>query len=398
MTIHLYFNDSTLTTFEAIVVHSIQSERGFEICLDQTAFYPTSGGQPHDSGTINGNQVLDVWEDDKGQIWHLLKKSPKKPMVLGLVNWLRRFDHMQQHTGQHLLSAVFLEKFNANTIGFHIGSKVSTIDFDLPNLSEDEITIIEEKTNRIIWENHPIKIHFITEDEINKYPFRKIPQVSGEIRVIQIEDIDLSACGGTHVNRTGEIGIIKIAGKERYKGGIRISYLCGHRALRDYQKVTRVLGKVSASLSIRPEDLTRTIAKMQEETSEYRQAYNNIHNEFLHLEAERIWHKTEEVDGMKRIYAYWDNRPGKDLQEIANRLRKFNGALILLASTDDGKVRLLCTRSDDLSNFHANELLKETTQILGGRGGGSSEMAQGGAPATDHEKILKTLRKVIQNL
>ena len=162
---------------------------------------------------------------------------------------------MQQHTGQHILSAVFLEVMGANTIGFHLGSESSTIDLDIDTITKQEIYHVEERSNHFIWENHPVKIRYITDDEIHTIPFRKPPQVTGKIRVIRIGDLDASACGGTHVSHTGEIGLIKVTGSERYKGGMRIHFLCGQRAFQDYHRMQTDVQKLSMTLSIHPDDL-----------------------------------------------------------------------------------------------------------------------------------------------
>ena len=217
-----------LLEFTAEVVAQDVTQRGTAVSLDRTAFYPTSGGQPYDIGTINDVPVIDVWEDDHGEVWHLLEHPLSDKVVIGRIDQERRLDHIQQHTGQHLLSAGFFNLCQANTIGFHLGAELSTIDLDVPELSWETAYQVEAEVNAVVWENRPVTISYVTDDKIDQVPLRKPAKVKGNIRVIWVEDYDASACGGTHARNTGEVGLVKITGIEHYKGGVRISFLCGN--------------------------------------------------------------------------------------------------------------------------------------------------------------------------
>ena len=397
MTNRLYYNDSYLTQFEAIPIELFRSKKGFNLRLDQTAFYPTSGGQPHDTGEINGFPVTDVWEDQDGEIWHTLDGDPGKTQtVQGNIDWPRRFDHMQQHSGQHLLSNVCLDSYGGNTIGFHIGSVTNTIDLDIENLAEDEITQIETEVNNLVWENIPVSIRFINDEEVKRFPFRKEPKVTGEIRVIEINRVDFSACGGTHVHATGEIGLIKIVDKEKYKQGIRLTFLCGGRALRHYQENLATLQNVSAGLSIHPAELGTAIDRFRSEIVDSHRKIKEIKKNYLPYEAENIWKTASEIRGLRRIHAIWADRDYDDIKILADYLRQYEKTIMLLAVTENDNLRIICTRSNDLVNFNSSRVLKEVLNQLGGRGGGSPEYAQGGANLSTNLPISEIMEQALE--
>ena len=391
MTDKLYYNDSALLEFSAEIIDQKVTQRGSAVCLNRSAFYPTSGGQPYDTGALNDVPVIDVWEDAKGEVWHLLQDPLKQTSVVGQVNKTRRFDHMQQHTGQHLLSASFYNLHRANTIGFHLGKELSTIDLDIPELSWEMASGVEHNINTVIWDNKPVTINYVTDDEINKIPLRKPPMVAGTIRVIWVKGYDASACGGTHVQTTGEVGIIKISGIERYKGGIRVAFLCGKRALLDYQNTLRSLQMAGEILSVARTEVPEAIRRLQKETTATRRSFVKAQSALLDIEAERLWIDTPEVDGVRCLIAHWTDRTFSDVRRIANQLRARQRTLMLFAVTEEKGVRLVCARSDDLPALNARHILDKVLDKLGGRGGGSPFMAQGGAQVCAHEEILEIL-------
>ncbi|MGC9393602.1 MAG: alanyl-tRNA editing protein [Anaerolineae bacterium] len=402
MTRRLYYDDATLVTFDARIVARRETERGLAVQLDKTAFYPTSGGQPHDTGSLAGIPVVDVWDEEDaggpGVIWHLLEAVPDATVgdtVHGVINWERRFDHMQQHTGQHVLSAACVELFQGKTIGFHLGSEASTIDLDLPQLTWEAAFEIEDAANRVIWENRPVTIHTVTRDDLGNIPLRKPPQVTGDIRVIWVEGYDASACGGTHVRHTGEIGALKVTGIERYKGGVRVTFLCGGRALRDYRRVLHALRTTSSDLSVAQDEVPQAVIRLQEELQTTRRALKKTRDRLLEFEADRLWEAAPEVADIRRIGIHWTDRPFAEARAIAGRLRERPHTLLLLVVSEDDGVRLVCARSDDLPHIDASAILRDVVQALGGRGGGSPSIAQGGTPAHPHEIIVETLKRAI---
>ncbi|HOT92472.1 MAG TPA: DHHA1 domain-containing protein [Anaerolineae bacterium] len=393
MTRRLYYDAPTLRTFDAHIVARRETERGPAVQLDQTAFYPTSGGQPHDTGELAGIPVIDVWDEEDGTIWHLLTAMPVADAVTGTIDWGRRFDHMQQHTGQHLLSAAFVAVMGAQTVGFHLGTEASTIDLDCPQLSWEAAFQVEDEVNRIVWENRPVTIHTVTHDDLRNIPLRKPPQVTGNIRVIWVEGYDASACGGTHVQATGEVGLIKITGLERYKGGVRVTFLCGERALRDYRRALHTLREAGNALSIGQDEVPQAVTRLQDELQTARRALNKAQSQLLEFEADHLWETTPEVEGVRRIIAHWIGRPFADARFIANRLRERPRTLLLLAVTEEKDVRLVVARSDDLPQYNAGAMLREVAGALGGRGGGSPALAQGGAALHPHETIMAVLQQ-----
>jgi len=374
-----------------------ETKRGYEVLLDQTAFYPTSGGQPCDTGNINGIPVLDVWDDDQGNVRHLLDSSPGKGEIVGEIDWLRRFDHMQQHTGQHILSAAFVEELDANTMGFQLGSATSTIDLDIPSLTHNHIRNVEKMANRIVWENHPLKIHYVTENDVENIPFRKPPQVKGQIRVVWIADIDASACGGTHVSATGEIGIIKVTGFERYKGNIRVSFICGNRAFKDYQNLHDNVQQISKELSIHKDELPIAVTRIQKESSSYQNALKNVQKEIMEMEADQLWKNTKPTNGIRHIHAFLKNRAYDELMIAVNRLRNYPNTVILLSVSDGEKIRVICSRSNDQIDYDAGKLIKSALKLLNGQGGGNPEIAFGGAPMSNPEVIVGAFQDAIKS-
>jgi alanyl-tRNA synthetase len=392
MTERLYYTDSTLREFTARVVAQQESERGPAVRLDRTAFYPTSGGQPHDTGMLSDVAVLDVWEDGKGDVWHLLDRLPPSDEVRGEIDWERRCDHMQQHSGQHLLSGAFVRVLEAPTISFHLGTDDSHIDLAIPDVTWDEAFRVEEEVNRVIWENHPVEIHVLDQAELHKVPLRRPPQVTGKIRVIWMRDCDAAACGGTHVSETAAVGLIKITRLERYKGGVRVGFLCGKRALADYQRVLRGLQEVSAGLSVHQNELGEAVRRLQEEQRQARRELKAIQSQLAAFEAERLWAETPEDNGLRRVITFLEGHTFEQALAIASQLSTHPRTLAFLAVSEAKGTRLVCQRSDDLNEVDAVSILRRAAVALGGRGGGRPELAQGGAGAQPPEAILQALK------
>src|SRR5688572_11751498 len=259
----LYYTDAYLVEFDAVVRDVVQRNDRWKVTLDRTAFYPTSGGQPFDTGTIGEATVLDVFEEEDGTIGHLVDRQLEtNSRVRGHVDWSRRFDHMQQHTGQHLLSAAFEREAGARTVSFHLGTSSATIDLD-KELSAAQIALIEDVVNGVLWEDREICVKFVTANEAAKLPLRKDPTREGELRIVDIKDYDLSACGGTHVKRTGAIGMIAVSGSERFKGGLRVEFVCGNRALKAFRSLKNSVSGSVRLLSVLPEELPSAIEKLQ---------------------------------------------------------------------------------------------------------------------------------------
>ncbi len=398
MASRLYYDDATLREFVAEVVAVETSRTGppMRVRMNQTAFYPTSGGQPHDTGTLNGISVIDVIENEQGEIWHLLSEplTPGTRRVHGVIDWARRFDHMQQHTGQHLLSAAFDDRLSAPTVSFHLGNETSTIDLELDSRTEldwAQIFDVEIAVNQVIWENRPITAHVIREDESASLKLRKPPAVSGDIRVVEIAGYDASACGGTHLSTTGELGIVKVTGLERYKAGVRVTYLSGRRALLHYQQHLQLLQQSSLMLSVGPPELPEAIARLEESAKSTRRDLRQLREELLTYEGDRLWAEAPVIDSI-HVVGHVIHRTFAEAQALAGHLRQRPATLVLLAVAELGGARLVCARSDELTQFNAAAVLQQALDLLHGRGGGSPTMAQGGAPAHAPEELRQVVR------
>ncbi len=390
----LYYTDPYLLTFEAQVVKLNATPEGWAVALDRTAFYPTSGGQPHDVGYLNDVAVLEVFEDDEGEIWHRVAAPlAEGTMVRGNIDGTRRADHRQQHTGQHLLSAAFLRLLDAPTVSFHLGREVSTIDLEIPRLSWEEAFIVEDEVNRIIWEDRTVTIHLLAPEELTRFKLRRPPQVTGTVRIIEVEGYDANPCGGTHVRRTGEIGLLKLVALERYKGGVRVSFVCGGRALRAYRQTLQLMQQVSTALTVGQEEVPAAVQRLQEEAKGLRRELTQLKETLLGYEADALWEATPARDGRKLIRAYWPERSFEEVRWIAGRLRQRPQTCVLLACGPAQEARLICSRSDDWPDLNAGALLRGLLTALGGKGGGSPQVAQGGVSMDDADRLRAAIEQ-----
>ncbi|MBN1920561.1 MAG: hypothetical protein JW892_04905 [Anaerolineae bacterium] len=391
----LYYTDVTCKDFTARVESQQETAKGPAVALDRTAFYPTSGGQQHDVGTLNDIAVRDVWSDAEGRIWHLLEKPLDASSVRGSIDWDVRFDHMQQHSGQHLLSAGFMRFLQANTLSVHMGTAVNTVDLDLPQLSWEEAFRVEEEVNRIIQENRRVAIHLVGEEALGDFNLRREPQVCGVIRIVQIEGYDASPCGGTHTPFTGQIGLVKLTAIERYKGGIRVTFLCGMRALRDYRHALQILQQLGAQLSAGSDDFADAVARLQDEIRILRRSQQQSQETLAEIEAQQLWQAAPVHNGARRIVKHWETRSFSEIQALARKLRELPLTTAFLMVTEGENLRLICTRSDDLEKVDAGACMRTATRELGGRGGGTPTLAQGGAPLGTAEAALEVLNRVL---
>ena len=400
MTERLYYEDSKLREFTASLVEQRAGERGLAVRLDRTAFYPTSGGQPHDTGTLNGHVVSDVWVDEGGEVWHLLPQTDSLgeigAAVRGEIDWARRFDHMQQHSGQHMLSAAFVKSHRAKTIGFHLGADYSTIDLELPHLSWEAAAQVEDAVNQAVWEDLPLTVRFVTPEELPHIPLRKPPQVKEHVRVVWIGEYDVTACGGTHVSRTGEIGLIKITGLEHYKGGMRVTFHCGIRALRHYRTTHQLLRQASQSLSVGAAEVPQAVARLQADLKRTGRELHKLQAELAQVEAERLWESASEIAGKRVLYAHWADRPFAVARGMASYLQGKPRTALCFAVTEAKGTKLVCARSNDLPELNAAVILRDVAATLGGRGGGSPAMAQGGAGPHAAAEILAALQQSLR--
>jgi alanyl-tRNA synthetase len=394
MTERLYYSDSRLTSFDATVQSCDATGDRFELRLDRTAFYPTSGGQPFDTGRLNDVRVVDVVDRDDGEILHVTEGAiPVGTTVHGEIDWARRLDHMQQHTGQHLLSAAFDRLFGARTESFHLGADTSTIDL-AREVSPKEINRAEDAANAVVWDDRGVEIRYATDDEAARLPLRKESQRTGKLRLISVPDFDLSACGGTHVPRTGSIGIIAVSGWERFKGGSRISFVCGGRALAAYRTARDVVTGATRALSIAPADLGATIERFRAESKDLSRAVKDLRTEVAGYRAAAL-RETAETSGVGR--GVLRHEPGWDasaLKSLALAIVSEPGFVVVLAG-DGQPAPVVVARSAD-RDFDSGRWMQGAAAALGGRGGGRPELAQGGL-ASDPASVLEYARITILN-
>src|SRR4030095_257473 len=341
----LYYNDSHLIEFEARVVDVTERVSGWTaVILDQTAFYPTGGGQPSDTGTLDGSRVVECIDDgDKGVLHVVQGPTPARGSVVkGRIDWLRRLDHMQQHTGQHILSQAFVTLFKAPTRSFRVLEQSCEIDVDLANPSSEVLERAVELANNVIWEDRSITIHNVTEKEAAQLLLRKEPAREGELRLIEIEEFDLTPCGGTHAYRTGEVGMIAVRTWERAKGLVRIEFVAGVRALADYRKANKSSREIAALFSAGRDDAPQLAAQLIEENKELHRRIRSLEEVAATSEAEQLFAETSaDADGNRMVVRVFDNRDADSIKKLAHALVCKPKTIALLGSRDEGTARLV---------------------------------------------------------
>jgi alanyl-tRNA synthetase len=449
MTERLYYTDSYCARFSAHVIEQLTWEGHPAVVLDRTAFYPASGGQPADWGTLDGVAVLDVVaREGDGAVVHILDLTgSQKPArsevegrrpdgslrpgsgqaagsaqrpVEGVLDWARRFDHMQQHTGQHILSAAFEKVLNADTVGFHMGAEASTVDINVARLDSAALTQVEELANHVIWEDRPVNARFVAPGELATLPLRRPPTVEGPVRVVEIADpstlrqaavvsppnhqgnadsghcFDVNPCGGTHVAHTGEIGLIKIVRSERRGDETRVEFLCGGRALRDYRAKNALINQLAGRLTVGYWELEQTIERLQDEGRQLQQELRRARKQLLKAEAAELAEGALVRGPYRIVQRVWEGREPDELRALAQELAQRFSVVALLAGVGE-RVHLCFARAGGPGPDMAG-LLREACAQLGGKGGGQPRMAQGSAPTTDAARVESVLHEQLLNL
>ena len=371
----LYYTDCYLREFQAKVLRSEAAANGFKVYLDRTAFYPASGGQPRDAGTLAGLEVLDVI-DEGDEVAHLLKQAPDTDEVTGTIVWETRFDHMQQHTGQHVLSAAFEKVGDYKTISFHMGPESSSIDLDSDRLGSKQLEQAESAANRVLFEDRPVRIFFQSADEASRMDLRKATSREGEIRLVEVEGFDLSACGGTHVSRTGAIGLILVRKVERMKGSTRVEFVCGGRALDLARRDFKLLSESSLAFSAAPETLPGLIAKQSQELREEVRGREKLLERLSEYQASELWRDAPVVEGRRIIRRVFGVEESAQVKMLAHALAKLPGAVALLGVKGQPAKLFFAQAPGGASEM--GSILKQTVARFGGKGGGSRDFAQGG--------------------
>jgi alanyl-tRNA synthetase len=393
MTIRIYYDDPNLVTFDATVTRVEPRETVSAVWLDRTAFYPTSGGQPFDTGSLGGRPVVDVQDDEAGGVVHLTAGPPPEAgqAIRGDVDWPRRLDHMQQHTGQHVLSAVIERAFKARTVSFHLGTGSSTIDIDR-EISASDIAEAERAANEVIWRNLPVTVRYVTEDEARALPLRKEPVRTGTLRLIDIEGVDLSACGGTHVARTGTIGQIAVGSWERFKGGQRLEFLCGRRALVRSRQLRDISAAAIRLLSVLPDELPAAIDRVQGELKDQKRLLAAAQLELAKYEAAAMADGAATTSFGGAVFQAVDGDAVR-LKALASAIVVRPGLLAVLVTTS-APALAVAARSNDVP-VSCQEIVAALTKAFGGRGGGKPDLAQCGGLQAPADQILATAREVL---
>jgi alanyl-tRNA synthetase len=385
-TIKLYHHDSYKKEFNAKVLQRGEINGEHYVVLDKTAFYPEGGGQPWDLGYINGLEVTRVVEEDD-VIYHYLKQSVDNDEIQGMINWQRRFDHMQQHLGQHILSAAFQTLFDASTVGFHLSQEYVSIDVALKELNLDMLAQVEDFANSAIYDNHRVKCYVVNNEEIKKLPLRKPPTVEDNIRIVEVEAIDFSGCAGTHPSTTGEVGIIKVTGFEKSKGNVRVFFICGHRALRDYRQKNLLIQQCAASLSLPFFELKEGIDSLNNELSNIKKVNKQLSLELSQYRAQDYYSKSKQQGDLKIVTSLFNNEDFNQIKTLSSFIVDKERVVALFGNLGQ-KGQLIFSCSKDV-NMDMNNLLKQVLPLINGTGGGNRFCAQGGS--TEINNIEKAL-------
>jgi alanyl-tRNA synthetase len=399
ITERLYYTDSHLTEFEARVVAVTERVSGWvAVKLDRTAFYPTGGGQPSDTGMLDEARVVECIDVEGEGVLHILQGRGLAPgaIVKGSIDWPRRLDHLQQHTGQHILSQAFISLFAAETRGFRMLEQYSEIDVALDAPTQEKIDRAVELASRIIWEDRPIHIRQVTREEAALLPLRKDSAREGELRLIEIEGFDLTPCGGTHAHRSGEVGIICVRSFERAKGLTRIEFVAGGRALADYNRANRTARNVAAMFSAGRDEAANLVAGMLEENKQLTRRVRALEEVAARVEAEELLTEATLLDGGVRLCTrVFEDRDAESLKKLAQALISHPATVALLGSIEAEAARLVFARSADATG-DMNTLMRSVCELLEGRGGGRADMAQGGGRKL--EKLTEAMEAAAHSL
>ncbi len=377
----LFYEDSYTKEFEAEVLSCKEIEDGYAVVLDQTAFFPEGGGQYADTGVLNDIPVYDVQEED-GIIIHYTKGPLKAgSKVTGSIHWEERFDKMQQHTGEHIVSGLVHGRFGYNNVGFHLADTYCTMDFDGP-ITPQELTEIEEAANQAVWDNLTLKVLYPTKEEAKEMTYRSKIEIEGQIRIVVIPGVDVCACCAPHVRQTGEVGLIKLVDRTNYKGGERITMLCGRRALSDYQEKAASAKEISGMLCAKESEISEAVARLKEEQGESKGKVVELSRKLLDYQAMAI-PISEDVTAV-----FDDTLTGNDPRELMNRLLERGAKIcaVFAGSDADGYRYVIGSKTEDV-----RDLGKQLNEAFSGRGGGKPQMIQGSLKGTENEirRMLK---------
>jgi alanyl-tRNA synthetase len=383
----LHYNDPDCTVFNAFVQETIDlPESRMGVILDQTYFYPTGGGQEHDTGTLGSARVVDVFKDEtRGVVVHVIESQPPVGNVTGQIDAERRLRHRQHHSAQHLLTQCFVQLMGLDTLSANInGYSPSTLDLPFTQISKSELDRAEDQANQMIYENRPVRSYFVTPEALNKLPLRKPPKVTENIRIVEIDGYDYSACGGTHVRHTGQIGLLKIVRAERQNDRLRIHFITGWQALQTFRSYFDALNGLSNQMSTGPFEAASLAARQNEQLQAAQKELQALRLERIGIEAQQLAVNAKSENGRRLALATFQNRPPNELRALADSLKYEANLVAVLAAYDGQKLSAIVTCATD-TGLSASEILRGLLTPFSGRGGGNPQMAQGGGPATPEQ-------------
>lgn len=386
----LYYQDATIFEFQATVVKTGNDEDRSYIVLDNTAFYPTGGGQPHDTGWIADIEIIDVEKVDE-EIRHYTTAdvSNISGEISARLNWTRRFDHMQQHTGQHILTAAFVELFDFATTSFHLGTELVTIDLNVTDVTDAQLAAAEQRANEIILENRPVETKWVTKDELANYNLRKDVKVDEDIRLVIIPDFDYNGCGGTHPTSTGQVGLVKILATEKMKQQIRVHFVCGKRVLDQLAMRKNVLSDVARQLSAPEEQAADAMRKFATAAKQTEKSLKEAQDALLQFEAKEL--ASEAVAART-----FENRSIQDLQKLARFITEHNEqAIALLVATNDDKLQFVAARGK-AQTTSMKTISAAALPLINGKGGGNDALVQGGGEKSiTADALLQAMKDIL---
>lgn len=391
MTIRLFRIDPTQRTFSARVIGQRPHVAGVAVMLDQTAFYPSAGGQPNDLGTLSGAPVLDVIETDDGQILHVLASVPAEPLVQGIIDWARRFDHMQQHSGQHVLSAAFVRTAGIDTASVHITPGLDqgcTLDLARP-VTQAQAERAEDDANQCIYDARACKIYEVSDTELAGISLRKVPKVSGLIRIVEFDAYDWSACGGTHVANAAQIGMIRVVAVEKKGEGSRLHFRCGSRALQHYRMVNALVARLASSFTIGLPELETQVARVRDDLKTSQKQLADANVQLLRHEASALLAQAVLRNGLRVVQLASPGRDAGTLRTLAKILVETPDVVVLAAGLTD-RAALCFARAANLNTIDVRPLLQAVLACFNSptaKGGGAPDLAQGTAPASELTQV-----------
>jgi alanyl-tRNA synthetase len=391
----LYYENPYLVEFEAKVLKRALVQEKPAVILDQTCFYPESGGQPSDRGTLNDIHVIKLIEEESS-ILHVLDEDILSGHVRGKIDWERRFDHMQQHGGQHILSQSFSSILKAKTLSFHLGERISTLEIDLRKMTDKNTEDVERLANEIVFQDREIKTYFVEEEDIEKVPLRKPPQKKGKIRVVEISGFDHSACGGTHPRTTGEIGMRKILRQRKIRGNIRMEFVCGSRALQDYSLKDRILRDLSNMLTISEREVAQTCEKLLQDLRVQKKRIKSLTEKVMKNEAQQMVVQAKD----RIIQKIFSGKTVEEVRFLALNIIRSGDYVALFGLHTDKRVHLVLACAEGLG-VDMRGLVPLTTPLLQGKGGGSSTLVEIVGEKKENltaalEKAAEQIRKKIE--